>query len=201
MDFLNSLLPKIAPLGLWIYWLILLISLLESTAFIGLIIPGTTAVVFAGFLASRHIIDLGDSIWFVAIGGILGDGLSFYLGKKSHESSWFKKGRLLKEEHLKTGENFFRSHGDKSVLIARFIGPLRPIIPFVAGLFRMPRYRFLVYNIIGGVAAAIAYMLLGYFFGQVWHTYHRFFHRLEGGIIVVLLVAVGSYYFHKKILK
>lgn len=201
MEYLLTLLPKIEFLGAWSYWILLLISILESTAFVGLVIPGTTAAIFTGFLASRHIIDLGDAIWFMAIGGIIGDTISFYLGRKSKELQWLQNNKLLRKEHLLKAEKFFNDHGDKSVITARFIGPLRPIIPFVAGLFQMPARRFFLYNIVGGIVSTISFIYIGYFFGEVYNTYHYLFRRIEGGILIVLATLIVGYFINKQIIK
>jgi undecaprenyl-diphosphatase len=59
-----------------VYWFMLLVSFLESFAFVGLVIPGSSLIVFAGVLASQKIIKLGSLIVAVAVGGILGDAAS-----------------------------------------------------------------------------------------------------------------------------
>lgn len=69
MDFLSTLLPKIEHLGLFAYWVLFGVGLLESTAVVGLLIPGTTITVFFGFLAAQKAVDLGDVIWAAALGG------------------------------------------------------------------------------------------------------------------------------------
>lgn len=201
MNLLFAFLPKIEHLGHWSYWLVFIISVLESTAFIGLIIPGTTAVIFTGFLASQHVIDIGDSIWFVAIGGIIGDAISFNLGHRSALSTWIKKRLRLSEKHLDRSKLFFRDHGNKSILLARFIGPLRPIVPFIAGASHMPRKTFFIYNIIGSIAAACFYLTVGYFFGVSWHWYHQIVRHLTGGLIIVLITLFIGYVLNKKLLK
>ncbi len=194
----DHLLPQLAHLGLWTYWVIFIAALLEATAFVGLFFPGTTLVTFVGYLASRGIIDVWDAIWFVAIGGIVGDALSYELGRRgknffSDESRFFKTDLLVK------GQNFFNRHGAKSVFFARFVGPLRPVVPFVAGLSRMDQKRFFIFNILGGIAAAIVYILIGYYFGQVWHTYRHVFRRFEPLLFIAIASVVVGFVWKKKI--
>ncbi len=180
MEFFTSLLPTIEHLGLIGYWLVLLVSFAESLAFVGEFVPGGILVVLAGFLSAQGYLDLGDLIWFAAIGAILGDSLSYWLGSKG--TRFFRnENRILKLSHLEKGEQFFKRHGEKSILLGRFIGPMRPIVPFVAGLFRMRQRTFLFWNIVSGFLWATGYLLLGYFFGgaasaiEAWTTRTGFF--------------------------
>ncbi|MEK7157487.1 MAG: LssY C-terminal domain-containing protein, partial [Patescibacteria group bacterium] len=172
---LNYFLPAIEHLGALGYWLVLLISLLESLAFIGVIIPGSALVVAAGFMAAHGYFDIGDLIWFAAIGAILGDGISYYLGTKG--TKFFRnENKILKLSHLDRGKHFFKKHGNKSVFLGRFIGSVRPIIPFIAGLSKMDKKAFFFWNIASAFLWATAHLLIGYFFGEavksieVWST-------------------------------
>lgn len=169
MEFLNSFLPTIQHLGIFGYWVVLLVSLLESLAFVGAVVPGAIVVVLAGFLSAQGYLDLGDLIWFAAIGAILGDGLSYYLGTRG--TKLFRaENKLLKLSHLEKGEQFFKKHGNKSIFLGRFIGPLRPIVPFVAGLSKMNKWSFLLWNVASAFLWAATHLLLGYFFGGAIKT-------------------------------
>lgn len=175
MDYLNYFLPAIEHLGMFGYWMILLVSLLESLAFVGVIIPGSLLVITAGFLSAHGYFDIGDLIWFAVIGAIIGDGISYYLGTKG--TRFFRnENKILKLSHLDRGKNFFKKHGNKSIFLGRFIGPVRPIIPFVAGLTKMDKKSFIFWNIISAFLWAAANLFLGYFFGgtaksiEAWST-------------------------------
>ncbi len=166
VNFLEQMLGDIGRLG---YWLVLLISFAESIAFIGTILPGTTLVVFAGLLAARGHFNVVILILFAAVGAILGDGLSYFLGTRG--KNFFKnENKFLKLSHLDKGEEFFKKHGPKSVFLGRFIGLIRPIIPFVAGLSKMNKWTFLLWNISSAFLWAIFYLLIGYFFGGAIDT-------------------------------
>ncbi|KAA0894301.1 LssY C-terminal domain-containing protein [Oryzomonas rubra] len=167
MEILNNLLPQIEHFRILGYWLILLVSLLESLVLVGVIVPGAVAVVLAGALAEQGYFDLGDLIWFAAIGAVLGDGISFTLGR--HGAGLFKEtNKVLKASYLEAGERFFRNHGAKSIFMGRFIGLVRAVIPFVAGLSGMGAKRFYLWNIISAFAWAASHLLAGYFLGQAW---------------------------------
>lgn len=175
MSFLNNILPSLIHLGIWGYWLVLLAALLESLVFAGVLVPGSTVVVLAGFLSSQGYLDIGDLIWFAAIGAILGDSISYYLGTKG-TGLFRNENKLLKADHLERGKQFFHKHGSKSIFLGRFAGPLRAIVPFVAGLSGMKKSRFLFWNVTSAFLWAASHLLAGYFFGnaftaiEVWST-------------------------------
>ena len=188
MEFFTSLLPKIQHLGIFGYWMILLISLTESLPFIGLIIPGTILVGLFGFFSAQGYLDIGDLILFSAIGAILGDSISYYLGTRGTKL-FRRENKILKLSHLENGEQFFRKHGNKSIFLGRFISPLRPIIPFVAGLFRMDKKVFLFWNIISGILWAVSFLFLGYFFGGALNAIEIWSGRV-GLFVLIVVVSV-----------
>lgn len=188
MEFFTSLLPRIQHLGALGYWIVLLISLTESLPFIGLIIPGAILVVLFGFFSAQGYLDIGDLIWFSAIGAILGDSISYYLGTRGTKL-FRQENKILKLSHLEGGEQFFKKHGNKSIFLGRFIGPLRPVIPFVAGLFRMDKKVFLFWNVISGILWAISFLLLGYFFGGALNAIEIWSSRV-GLFVLAVVVSV-----------
>lgn len=167
--FLSQLLPAFQSIGIVGYWVVFLVSFLESLAFVGALVPGASLVILAGFLSSQGFVDLdiGDLIWFASLGAIAGDSLSFYFGSRG--TYLFKKeNRFFKLSHIEEGGKFFEKHGGKSILMGRFIGPIRPIIPFVAGLSNMNKKSFLAWNIASGFLWGASYLLAGYFFGAAF---------------------------------
>jgi len=180
MHFVNWLYPIIHQLGHWVYVLIFLTAFLESLAFVGLFFPGTTLIIFFGFLSFAGLVDLGDVLWIVALGGIAGDAVGFYLGRESPKL-FSPQGKIFTSKYLKTAEIFFNRHHAKSVVIARFVGPLRPIVPFVAGLFKMSTKKFFIYNVLGGLMAALVYVGIGFIFGQAWVRMARLIGRVGVG--------------------
>ncbi len=187
MEIINKLLPHIENFRMLGYWLVLLVSLLESLVLVGVIVPGAVVVVFAGALAAQGYFDLGDLIWFAAIGAILGDGISFLLGQRG--TGLFKEtNRVLKASYLEAGERFFHKHGAKSIFLGRFIGLVRAVIPFVAGLSGMAAKRFYFWNILSAFAWASSHLLAGYFLGQAWQMVEVWTSR--AGIFLAALIVV-----------
>ncbi len=175
MNYLSSILPALENLGTLGYWIIFLVSLLESLAVVGILLPGGTLIMIAGFLAAHGYLDMGDLILCAAFGAIIGDGISYYLGTKG--TGFFQEGnRFFKLSHLERGKEFFQKHGSTSIFWGRFISPLRPIVPFVAGLSRMNKQVFLFWNVVSAFSWAASFILFGYFIGdtvktvEIWST-------------------------------
>lgn len=197
MDFIFQLFPTFEHLGIFGYWVAFLAAFLESLAIVGTFIPGAIIVIIFGFLSAQGYFNIIDLIWFVAIGAILGDVVSYYLGTKG--KMFFKnENKLLHISHLETGEDFFRKHGNKSIFLGRFIGPLRAMVPFVAGLSKMDIKVFLFWNITSGVLWAIIHVLIGYFFGGTMSAVEAWMGRIGFIIVGLILVGVAVYFVYKK---
>lgn len=140
-------------------------ALLESVAVIGTVIPGSTVVFAAGILIGLQTLNP----WWVAgvavIGATLGDGFSFWLGRRYHERlrAWWPLS--THPELFARGQAYFAQHGGKSVFLGRFLGPVRAIVPVVAGMSDMPVLRFTVVNVLSAIAWSAAHLLPGALFG------------------------------------
>jgi membrane protein DedA with SNARE-associated domain len=199
-DIITQFLPTIQHFTMLGYWVLFFISLTESLVFVGILVPGTTIIVITGFLSSKGIFDLGDVIWFVAIGAILGDTLSFYLGTR--EKKLFRPDRkFFHISRLEKAEQFFQKHGGKSVFFGRFIGPMRALIPFIAGMAKMNPRLFVLWNVTSAFAWAVTYLLLGYFFGQAWQVIETWSTRVSLLLIILLLFTIGVYWMKQFIVK
>ncbi len=150
----------------WLAAGLFLTALLESLAIAGLVIPGVAILFAVAALAGKTGMPLGEALAWAWAGAILGDGLSYLLGRQL-------KGRLHTvwpfsryPKMLQRGEHFFLLHGGKSVVIGRFVGPIRPVLPLVAGAFRMPWQRFFTFNILSAIGWAPVYILPGFLVGS-----------------------------------
>ncbi|MFH2080826.1 MAG: DedA family protein [Pseudomonadota bacterium] len=144
---------------------IFLISAAESLAVIGLFIPGTIVMFGVGALVGKGMLDLWPTLAWAAAGAVAGDGLSYWLGYRYRDGLrefWpFSHHPAL----LLKGEEFVRRHGGKSVLLGRFVGPVRPVVPVVAGMLGMAPIRFYLANVLSALAWAPAHILPGVVFG------------------------------------
>ena len=161
---LNELLPSLQSLGFWGYWVIGLLAFGEALILTSLFSPGTIVVLLGGVLVAQGFYDFGDMVWFVAIGTILGAEASFRIGARGGHLFQDSR-RILLVANLDRGKRFFATYGPLSIIIGHFFGPLRPIVPVVAGLSGMSPKRFFLWNVIGGFAYTLALLSFGYFFG------------------------------------
>lgn len=149
----------------WAGFITFIISAIESIAIIGLIIPGAVMMTAVGALAGANVIPFWQTVVWAILGAVMGDGVSYWLGYhfKSHlHDLWPFKAY---PGFLEKGEKFFHHYGGMSVFIGRFVGPIRPVIPVVAGMFRMKPWRFLLANILSAIGWAPVYMLPGVLLG------------------------------------
>lgn len=150
----------------WLAVALFVTAFLESLALAGIVIPGVAILFAIAALAGQTAMPLGAALIWAGAGAVAGDGLSFALGR-------LFQGRLDRLWPLNRypglitkGEQFFRQHGGKGVIIGRFVGPVRPIIPLIAGAFLMPWRRFLAFNLSSVVGWAPVYVLPGYLVGS-----------------------------------
>ena len=180
--------------GLPVYASIFAAAFLECIPVAGIIVPGALILIVAGFFARLESVHFLAVFGVAALGAIIGDIGAYYLGKR-YGAQWMEKHqRFTKMIYFDKGQQYFAAHGDKSVLIARFVGPIRPIIPFVSGVFQMRTSSFLFFNIVGGLLWALVFLTFGYFFGASWEIAERWASAF-GFVTVVAILAVVMVYF------
>jgi membrane protein DedA with SNARE-associated domain len=190
-------------LGHWSYLIIFLAAFLEGAAFMGFLVPGETVVVLSGFLASEGYLRFGSCILIISAGAVLGDTAGYIIGKVVGRGYFERHKRLLflKEKHIEVAEDYFRKHGGETVFIGRFMSVLREMVPFTAGMSEMPFRRFISYEIAGGICWALAYALLGYFFGRSWELIGTWAGRAGLFVFLIILFVAGLTYVYHKVAK
>lgn len=143
------------------------IALLESLAVIGTVIPGSVTMTAIGVLIGSGVLPGLPTLFWATVGAFTGDCISYWVGtyyKNEIRRIWpFSKYTQL----LTKGEQFFKRHGGKSVVIGRFSGPARSLVPMIAGILLMRPARFLPIAFISAILWAIAYMLPGIILGAL----------------------------------
>lgn len=180
-------------------WVIFLVSLAESLAIVGVLVPGVVILLGAGALIGAGVLDFWTSCAYAVAGAIIGDGLSYWLGHHFDHSTnnwrWFK----LHPDHLEKAIRFFENYGDISVALGRFFGPIRAVIPLVAGLMRMPPKRFYIANVASALVWAPAYLAPGILLGEsISSGDWRLVAVLAGGVALILLVWLLIHRFQRR---
>ena len=184
----------------WVATAIALVSFAESFAILGIAVPGVALLGAAAFVAGSGALGLPECLLAAFAGAVAGDGVSFLLGRIFHDD--IKRAWPFRHnpEWIANGERFFARHGAKSVAIGRFVGPIRPVIPLVAGILNMPTRPFFLINAASALAWAPVYILPGYYLGAAVDT-HLASPRILLTMAVVALTAAGLvFWIHRRFL-
>jgi membrane protein DedA with SNARE-associated domain/membrane-associated phospholipid phosphatase len=186
-------------LGNWTYLVVGVMAFFETGAFVGLIAPGETFLIFGGVVAGQGTISLVALIAIVWTCAVLGDLASFFAGRKLGREFLVKHGPKVQitEERLHHVEAFFDRHGGKAIFLGRFVGLVRAVNPFLAGSSGMALKRFLPYDIVGAGAWATMLLTLGYIF---WQSFDRVLHYAEQGTLalgIVIVVVAGAVWLYR----
>jgi undecaprenyl-diphosphatase len=193
---LANLLAKFAPLGNWLFFIL---AFVESAPFIGLLIPGATLISVGGFLASQGYLNVRELTIFAALGAIVGDFFSYSLGRWG--GPWIRRTEMINPAMLERGEAYFKRHGNISVFWGRFWGPIRAVVPFVAGLSKMKPVPFIFWNILSGIGWAIFNVALGYYSGTLIVSTYKIWSKYLNLIIALILIGGIIYWLIRKRLK
>jgi len=157
----HALIAFISDHAAWTFPVIFLVTFGESFAFVSFAFPGTTVLLAAGALVPAGALPLWPVLAGAILGAVLGDSISYALGVRyGHllDDRWpFTRYPTL----LPRGYAFFEKHGGKSVFVGRFFGPLRAVVPLVAGISKMPSGRFWAANILSALIWAPALLVPG----------------------------------------
>ena len=146
----------------WLGLAVLIVAFMECLAIVGTIVPGTVLLFAITVMAGSGALSLGETLVLGFLGGLLGDVVSYFLGRRFHQN--IRRLPLLRThpEWMNGAESYFHRYGIVSLLIGRFIGPLRPMLPMVAGMCDMPLPRFIAVSLLAGAGWSVAYLLPGW---------------------------------------
>jgi membrane-associated protein len=191
----------IGQYGLWTYLILTLIIFCETGLVVTPILPGDSLLFAAGALAATEGSPL-KVYWLLIILGaaaVAGDTVNYWIGHFIGPKIFSqKKIRFLKKEHLERTHEFYEKHGGITIVLARFIPIIRTFAPFVAGIGRMSYWRFISYNVIGGIAWVAIFVFGGYFFGNLPLVRRNFTVVIVAIIFISILPGVIEYLRQKR---
>jgi membrane protein DedA with SNARE-associated domain len=190
MDFLHHSLQLIEQYMLaYGYWAVFFGVMLENA---GVPVPGETILLIAGYFASTGKFHLGLVMLIAATGAVIGDNIGFAIGHHYGRNVLLRVGRFffLTPKRFAHMENYFERHGNKTILVARFITGLRVFAALLAGASRMPWRVFIVFNVAGAVLWSVVITTLGYLFGQSLPLLVKWVGR-SGTILLISAIVIG----------
>ena len=191
---ISTVINWIASHPQWAYVIIFLAALTESLVVVGLIVPGGVLMFAAGALVATGATSLRITLVSVALGAIAGDATSYWLGRHYRAALGTRWPFNRYPSVFARSTAFFERYGGKSVFFGRFVGPVRPLIPAVAGMLGMPPARFFVANILSALVWAPAYVLPGVVFGASLTLASVVAMRLVALIVLLLMLIWGGFW-------
>jgi len=183
-------------LGPWLYLVLFLIIFCETGLVVTPFLPGDSLLFAVGALASVDASPIRLPHLCVLLFGaaVAGDAVNYAIGARvgprvfSHSDS-----RLFKREHLIRTQRFYEKYGGKTIVLARFIPIIRTFAPFVAGIGTMSYPRFALFNITGGAAWVMSFLVGGYFFGNVPVVKQNFHYVIVAIIVISIMPPILEY--------
>jgi membrane-associated protein len=141
----------------------------ESGLLVGFFLPGDSLLFTAGLFASQSKLGLNLPVVLVGVflAAVIGDQVGYLFGTKVGPSIFRRPdSRLFKQEYVVKADEFFESHGPKTIVLARFVPVVRTFVPVLAGVGKMNYRTFVAYNVVGGFLWAVGVTGLGAILGN-----------------------------------
>jgi membrane protein DedA with SNARE-associated domain len=173
-------------------WALVLLFVLVAVESAGIPVPGETALIACGVLASQDRLNIVAVIAVAATAAIVGDNIGYWIGRKGGRKVLERWGPVSKHARrvLPRAERIFAKHGGKTVFFGRFIAFLRITVAWLAGISHMPWWRFFLYNAAGGIVWATLVGLVSYYLGDAAASAIQTYGLYAAGGIVVVVIAV-----------
>lgn len=179
-------------LGGWLYVTLFVVVFCETGLIVTPFLPGDSLLFAVGALVAIPETNLSFPLMFVLllIAAILGDAVNYSIGRAMGPKVFHSEtSRLLNKQHLEKAQAFYQKYGGKAIFLARFLPIVRTFAPFVAGIGKMDRVRFWMFNVSGAICWVGIFLTAGYFFGG-WKPIKENFSLVTLGIIVVSVLPV-----------
>lgn len=187
-------------------YLVALIIFAETGLFVGFFLPGDSLLFVTGLMIANSqspfpsdLLNLVFWIGLITFSGILGNTVGYWFGRKTGPILFEKRDTLLfKRKHVLQAKEFYDKRGGSAIVLARFLPIVRTFAPIVAGIVKMDRKRFALYNIVGSIAWVASMTLAGYFLGENEWVKHNFEKIVIGLILVTTAPVLFKMFFSKK---
>jgi len=197
MDLIKSLIDFILHLdvhlgeiisnyGVLTYGILFLIIFAETGLVVTPFLPGDSLLFAAGAFAALGDLNIWLMVGILILAAILGDTVNYWVGhffgQKIVDNPKIK---FVNQEHIDKTQAFYKKHGGKTIVLARFVPIIRTFAPFVAGVGKMDYSEFVSYNVIGGVIWVLLFGLAGFYFGNIPAVKHNF------TLVILVIIAIS----------
>jgi membrane-associated protein len=177
----------IGQYGSWTYLILFLIVFCETGLVVTPFLPGDSLLFAAGAFGALGSLNVFWLFVLLSIAAIAGDTVNYWIGHWVGPKVFHRENvRFLNKKHLERTHAFYERYGGKTIIIARFIPIVRTFAPFVAGIGSMSYWRFIAYNVIGGVAWVAICVFAGYFFGNLAIVKKNF------SLVIIAIVLIST---------
>ncbi|MBT1003544.1 DedA family protein [Paenarthrobacter sp. DKR-5] len=161
----------------------------EDALFVGFVIPGETAAVLGGVVASRGHVPVWSMMALVVVAAVVGDTVGYEIGKRFGARVLNLKVMDKRRAKLENAQEFLRRRGGSAVFLGRFVAFFRAVMPALAGTSRMHYPRFLAFNAAGGLVWGAGFVLLGFLAGNSYETVAKAAGRdVTAGVVILALI-------------
>lgn len=176
--------------GTWTYVIVAVVVFCETGLVVTPFLPGDSLLFALGTLAARGDLNIWSVMGVLFLAVLLGDNVNYWVGRRVGPGLFSGKSiRWLNQEYLHKTQEFYKRHGGKTVIIARFVPIVRTFAPFVAGIGAMSYGTFLLYSLAGSFFWIVVACGAGYFFGNIPVVQENFSIVVIGIVIISLLPA------------
>jgi membrane-associated protein len=184
--------------GVWTYLILFLIIFCETGLVVTPILPGDSLLFAAGAFAATGAFHVTWLFVLLSIAAVLGDTVNYWIGKYLGDKIENNGNiRFINREYLNKTHQFYERHGGKTIIIARFMPIIRTFAPFVAGVGKMNYFRFISYNIVGGILWIASFVYGGYYFGNIPMVKKNFTLVILAIIFLSVLPGIIEYMRHR----
>ena len=176
----------IAQYGTLTYVILFAIIFMETGLVITPFLPGDSLLFAAGALAAMGSFNIIFLWVLMVVAAIIGDTVNYWIGHKIGRGVFETNSKFFKKEYLDEAEEFYAKYGGAAIFLGRFVPIVRTFVPFVAGVSEMSYKHFISYNIIGGITWVSAFLLGGYWFGNIPFVKDNFHYV----VIIIVLISI-----------